>query len=181
MEERIYIGGLDPPRMMVLEVASHLDSIAGVQIHSKYLVSDDKTFFFINAVMEEGSALEKIANQYNNVTWKQCKLVMQAAAQPHLLERLALEQLQGKNDQGSQLPIQEEVAANQKIPCHLQIHKKYGDKAYHVDMKPCRADVCPVFAMHWRKCAASKKPIMRNWCKWNSATMWLCKPKRLPF
>ena len=122
MEERIYIGGLDPPRLTALEVASHLDSIAGVQIRSKYLVSDDKTFFFINAVTEEGSALEKIAKQYNNVTWKQCKLVVQAA-RPHLLERLALEQLQGKNLQGSQLPMQE-VAANQKIPCHLRIYKK---------------------------------------------------------
>ena len=117
MEERIYIGGLDPPCLMVLEVVSHLDSIAGVQVCSKYLVSDDKTFFFINAVMEEGLALEKIAKQYNNVTWKQCMLVVQAAW-PHLLEHLALEQLQGKNDQGSQLPIQE-VAANHKIPCHL--------------------------------------------------------------
>ena len=138
MEEIIYIGGLDPPRLTALEVASHLDSIAVVQIRSKYLVSDDKTFFFINAVTEEGSALEKIAKQYNNVTWKQCKLVVQAA-RPHLLERLALEQLQGKNLQGSQLPMQE-VAANQKIPCHLQIHKKYGEEAYHVDAKLCRAD-----------------------------------------
>ena len=94
---------------------SHLDSIAGVQIHSKFLVSNDKTFFFINAVTEEGLALEKIAKQYNNVTWKQCKLV-EKAAWPHLLECLAQEQLQGKNDQGSQLPIQE-MAANQMIPC----------------------------------------------------------------
>lgn len=138
MEERIYIGGLDPPRLTAQEVASRLDSIAGVQLRSKDLVSDDKTFFYVNAVAEEGSALEKITKQYNNVTWKRCKLVVRAA-RPHFLERLALERLQRKNDQESQLPMQK-VVEKQKIPRHLRIRKKYGEEAYHVDTKPRRAN-----------------------------------------
>jgi hypothetical protein len=146
---------------MAQEVASRLDSIAGVQLRSKDLVSDDKTFFYVNAVAEEGSALEKITKQYNNVTWKRCKLVVRAA-RPHFLERLALERLQRRNDQESQqLPIQK-VVEKQKIPRHLRIRKKYGEEAYHVDTKPRRANDWAGFCraleqMHRRRQAYRKK------------------------
>jgi hypothetical protein len=135
MEERIYIGGLDPPLLTAREVASRLDSIAGVHIRSKDLVGDDKSFFYVNAVAEDGSALEKIAKLYNNVTWKRCKLVVRAA-RPHFLERLAQERLQLK---GEEAPEQQGEGNKHKIPRHLRIRQKFGEEAHHVDTKPCLA------------------------------------------
>jgi len=131
--ERIYIGGLDPPRLTAEEVASRLDGIVGVEIRSKDLVGNDKNFFYINAVSKDGemSALDVIAKQYNNVTWKRCKLVVQAA-RPHFLERLAQERLEREQEQEKQ-----DVKETQSIPRHLRIRQKFGEEAHQVDTKPC--------------------------------------------
>ena len=129
--ERIYIGGLDPPRLTAEEVVSRLERIAGVDIRSKDLVGNEKSFFYVNAVSgNEISALDKIAKQYNNVTWKRCKLVVQAA-RPHFLERLAKERLQRNGPERQQK--EKEARA---IPRHLRIRQKFGEEAFPVDTKP---------------------------------------------
>lgn len=144
--ERIYIGGLDPSRLTAQEVASRLKtSVSGVEIQSTDLVGDDKNFFYINAVSNDtvSTALSKIAKQYNNVTWKRCKLIVQAA-RPHFLQRLAQERLQRQQQEN----LQPESRERRPIPRHLRIRQKFGAEAHQVDTKPCQtnewSDFCNV-------------------------------------
>ena len=146
--ERIYIGGLDPSRLTAQQVASRLEaSVSGVEIQSTDLVGGDKQFFYINVVSNDtdSTALSKIAKQYNNVTWKRCRLVVQAA-RPHFLERLAQERMQRQED-GQDLQAQE-PREGRPIPRHLRIRQKFGAEAHQVDTKPCRteewSDFCAV-------------------------------------
>lgn len=138
MEERIYIGGLNPPRLTAKEVAARLESVDGVEICSKDLVGGDKKFFYVNAISTDKiSALDKISKQYNNVIWKQCKLVVQAA-RPHFLERL--EQERQQREEQHQNDKEASLAARSHIPRHLKIRQKFGQQAHQVDTKPCRTD-----------------------------------------
>ena len=83
--ERIYIGGLDPPRLCAKDVLDRLESI----VELGTVEDRDKSFVHFTAEAKEPnvSALEAISKQYHNVKWKGCRLAV-AAARPHFLERL---------------------------------------------------------------------------------------------
>ena len=93
-KERIYIGGLDPPRLSGNDILRRLKSLNQIEVESSVICNrkdtdDNKPFFHITAVSkhDSDSALSIIAKQYHNVKWKGCKLVVEAA-KPHFLDRL---------------------------------------------------------------------------------------------
>jgi hypothetical protein len=145
--ERIYIGGLDPPRLKGSEILSRLQSLSDVEIQS-VIANEDKTFVHLTAVSKgEASALEIISKAYHNVKWKGCKLSV-ATARPHFLERLAEEirQRQEGKEKAALLatdPQQKPESkhnADPNIPRRLRIRRKFGDEAFHVDTKPVVAE-----------------------------------------
>ena len=92
--ERIYIGGLDPPRLSAKDVMNRLESLDDIELGSTVTKQDDddenhKSFFHLTAISKKptASALEIISKKYHNVKWKGCKLAVEAA-RPHFLERL---------------------------------------------------------------------------------------------
>jgi hypothetical protein len=108
IKERIYIGGLDPPRLSSTDVLRRLKAVKGIEIESvtccnnkdndddddsdddSYInENDNKPYLHVTAVSkdEDLTALSIISKQYHNVKWKGCKLVVEAA-KPHFLERL---------------------------------------------------------------------------------------------
>lgn len=137
--ERIYIGGLNPPKLTAKEVAARLDTIPDIEIHSTDLVGEEKSFFYVNATSTDvhSSALDKIAKLYNNVTWKQCKLVVEAA-RPHFLQRLEQERAERQRAAAIKNENEQDQQRQQKIPRHLRIRQKYGQEAHKVDTKPCQ-------------------------------------------
>jgi hypothetical protein len=144
--ERIYIGGLEPPRLKGSEILSRLQSLSDVEIQS-VIANEDKTFVHLTAVSTgDASALEIISKAYHNVKWKGCKLSV-AMARPHFLERLAEEvrQRQEGKEKAALLatdPQQTESKHNEdpNIPRRLRIRRKFGDEAFHVDTKPVVAE-----------------------------------------
>uniref|UniRef100_A0A7S2XNS1 RRM domain-containing protein n=1 Tax=Attheya septentrionalis TaxID=420275 RepID=A0A7S2XNS1_9STRA len=147
--ERIYVGGLDPDRLTVEEVARRLKSIEGIEVDS---VDPPKSheFFYVNArplssdISPSSSALEQISKLYHNVTWKQCKLKIETA-RPHFLERLRQEQIE-RSERSSQLLLDEqtELAKEKEEPeiikittkRHLRVRRRFGEEAFCVDTKP---------------------------------------------
>ena len=156
--ERIYIGGLDPPRLTPGDIIDRIRSLPSIEIQSVVL-NQDKPFVHLNATSKQGpgtSALAMIAKQYNNVKWKGCKLTVEAA-KPDFLERLEEERRQRQQQQQQQeqhrqnqdLVLATELDGNDgsfktrhniesNLPRRLRIRKKYGDEAYHVDTKPIK-------------------------------------------
>ena len=158
--ERIYIGGLDPPRLSAKDVMNRLESLDDIELGSTVTKQDDddenhKSFFHLTAISKKptASALEIISKKYHNVKWKGCKLAVEAA-RPHFLERLEEERRkrteQNQRQQQQQLLRDKELTSNEEeqkvdpstntIPRRLRIRKKYGDEAYHVDTKPWSVD-----------------------------------------
>jgi hypothetical protein len=100
--ERIYIGGLDPPRLTAEDILGRLKRLTTVQIESVETSASspdnnpnhkEKTYCHITAVSKEGvgeSALAIISKAYNNVKWKGCRIAVEAA-QPHFLQKLEQE------------------------------------------------------------------------------------------
>jgi hypothetical protein len=108
--ERIYIGGLDPPRLGGRDILQRLKAIEDVEIqpvttYDKSRENSDvedgdshdstRPFIHITAISKRGSdsALSIIAKHYHNVKWKGCKLAVEAA-KPSFLDRLTEERLQ---------------------------------------------------------------------------------------
>ncbi|GAX18923.1 hypothetical protein FisN_8Hh141 [Fistulifera solaris] len=132
--ERIYVGGVDPPRLTVEEVMHRMaaDVKDKVELQDMCLSS---IYCHFNAIsLQPGvSALETIRKLYNNVKWKGCKLKVEAA-KPHYLDRLAkerAERLAFTAEEETELP--EPVP----IPRHLKIRRGYGEESWKVDTKPC--------------------------------------------
>ena len=158
--ERIYIGGLDPPRLSPRDILRRLERLDTIEIVESIIPSvEEKPFFHLvvrpNAKEEEGgeqSALEIISKLYNNVVWKGCRMKVQAA-QPSFLDRLAEEiKLRQESSQSrSRQPSSDtELIENNNnrdeketslfTKRRLRIRRKYGDEAFHVDTKPVEVE-----------------------------------------
>eukprot|EP00536_Pseudo-nitzschia_multiseries_P012869 jgi/Psemu1/33319/gm1.33319_g len=165
VKERIYIGGLNPPRLSAKDIFRRLQSLNQIEIESasivdngkdddsssdEYITEDDnKPYLHITAVSkhDSDSALSIISKQYHNVKWKGCKLVVEKA-RPHFLERLEEERRQIRTEATEEKA--EEIAKTteaqksddpseaipSRIPRRLRVRKKFGDTAVHVDTKP---------------------------------------------
>ncbi|GAX12041.1 hypothetical protein FisN_8Lh141 [Fistulifera solaris] len=140
--ERIYVGGVDPPRLTVEEVMHRIaaDVKDKVELQDMCLSS---TYCHFNAIsLQSGvSALETIRKLYNNVKWKGCKLKVEAA-KPHYLDRLAKERAErvvSAEEEETELP--ESVP----IPRHLKIRRGYGEESWKVDTKPCEVSDWSMF------------------------------------
>lgn len=155
--ERIYIGGLDPPRLTGSEIVERLKAL-DIDLTTLTGVDKNKPYVHIAAVSKnsDSSALEIISKNYNNVKWKGCRLSVKAA-KPHFLERLEEERRQQQAEKQQQEQVetishdkkeedQEEKLepspkdAALRIPRRLRVRKKFGDEAYHVDTKPWSVD-----------------------------------------
>ncbi|KAL3912943.1 MAG: hypothetical protein SGILL_006689 [Bacillariaceae sp.] len=137
--ERIYVGGLDPPRLSPSEILKRLKAIAGIQISpSSTTLEDSKPYLHIEAVSKDPtqSALSIVAKQYHNVKWKGCKLVVEAA-RPHFLERLEGERKDRAVLTETALEVENDsLNVSSHLPRRLRVRKKFGDEAFHVDTKP---------------------------------------------
>jgi hypothetical protein len=145
--DRIFIGGLDPPRLTGEDMVSRLKSL-DIEVLS-VIDKKNKSFLHLTATSKGSeSALDIISKKYNNVKWKGCKISV-AEARPHFLERLEMERKElAEASQQSEMQQQEPVTAppdeenhpTSNIPRRLRIRKKFGDEAYHVDTKPWSVD-----------------------------------------
>ena len=164
--ERIYIGGLNPPRLTGADIVSRLKSL-DIEVLS-VIAKENKPFVHLTATSKgSDSALEIISRKYNNVKWKGCKLAV-AAARPHFLDLLEMERqhrtqqiialqrtetgtIQTSNNTTSD---EEHDDTSSALPRRLRIRKKFGEEAVHVDTKPWQVD---------------------NWAKFSKATSKLRK------
>jgi len=158
IEERIYIGGLNPPRLSGRDILRRLKSLDQIEIESASIVDkgndeddgnddDNRPYVHITAISkhDSDSALSIIHKQYHNVKWKGCKLVVEVA-KPHFLERLEQERRQrGSKAMATATKTATDTAENlvpntseapSRIPRRLRVRKKHGDPAVHVDTKP---------------------------------------------
>jgi len=94
------------------------------------------------------SGLEVIRKLYHNVTWKGCKLQVEAA-KPHYLERLAMERaeplqqrttLAEEDSHKTEIPsaaaTKDRTRQEPSLPRHLKIKRAYGQESWKVDTKP---------------------------------------------
>ena len=151
--ERLYIGGLDPPRLTVQDVLDRLLPVVQnqVELHN---ITERSSYCHFDAISlkEDRTALETISKLYNGVIWKGCKIRVQAA-KPHFLERLAREIQDRQKQQQQQFCVEdkaEEQSSAKKtstgtIPRHLKVRKGYGQVSFRVDTKPCRVSDLPSF------------------------------------
>lgn len=169
--ERIYIGGLDPPRLSGKDVAARLKSL-DIEVHS--IEDKGKCFIHLTATSTSGeeSALSKISQQYNNVKWKGCRLSV-AEAKPHFLQRLAIEQQERKEKEASEVDLNQHKSTEQvegqhdeeedenednapnRIPRRLRIRKKFGDEAFHVDTRPFSVE-------NWKNFCTAKRKLKKR-------------------
>jgi len=168
IKERIYIGGLDPPRLSGNDVLRRLKSINKIEIQSVVIdnhndddikdgATDDddvcdgngnKPYLHVTVVSkDDNSALSIISKLYHNVKWKGCKLVVEAA-KPHFLERLKQERQQRAKEMDilatyATIDLNSDAWMDKttgRIPRRLRIRKKHGDMAFNVDTKPWTVD-----------------------------------------
>jgi hypothetical protein len=157
--ERVYIGGLDPPHLTPSHVVERLEKLSGIQIISVD-ASDEKPFLHINvqSVHPNDTALSIISKTYNNVRWKGCKLMVQAA-QPHFLERIGQERearrqaIQQESAQQSRKDSHEdkENCTTSTLPRRLVIRQGHGIRAHPVDTKPCETTDWESFSKIWNQ------------------------------
>ncbi len=152
VRERIYIGGLNPPRLSGKDILRRLKSLDRIEIESSsiadndedegsdsdYIDTESKPYLHITAISNDDSvsALSILHKHYHNVKWKGCKLVVEPA-KPHFLERLAQERRDRETKEVE--VISEELVAEEaasRIPRRLRVRKKFGDTAVHIDTKP---------------------------------------------
>ncbi|CAJ1969178.1 unnamed protein product [Cylindrotheca closterium] len=164
--ERIYIGGLDPPRLSGKDIVSRLKSLDGIELQS--IVDKEKCFIHLTATSssQDQSALAIISQKYNNVKWKGCRLEV-AEAKPSFLQRLELERQERAEREAQEkesttavedTPSKEDEAEGQapsRIPRRLRIRKKFGDEAVHVDTRPFSVD-------NWKNFHAAKKKLLQR-------------------
>lgn len=139
--ERIYVGGLEPPRLKASEVVGRLRLLDGIEIKSVD-ADDANSFLHLNAqsLQENRSAFEIISKNYNNVKWKGCKLKIQIAKLP-FLQRLEQERHEHEKQRVTTLEesaIKPIIVSNPKLPRHLRIRQGFGLEAWRVDTKPCK-------------------------------------------
>lgn len=131
--ERIYVGGVDPPRLTVEELLSRITSdVKGKVEVQEMSISSIYCHFNATSLQPGVSALETIRKLYNNVKWKGCKIKVEAA-KPHYLERLTKERVERLVSLEEELPGRDPVP----IPRHLKIRRGYGEESWKVDTKPC--------------------------------------------
>lgn len=178
--ERIYIGGLNPPRLTVQDLLSRLkDSLGSVieilpDTSTKSLLDNDTACYVhlkvkVKDTNDKKSALEHIAKLYHNSTWKGCKLRVEAA-RPHFLDRLKQEiQDRKANQLAEATAIQEE---DQIIPeqsaCtrrHLKVRERYGEQVFSVDTKPYAVDSWKGMHGLLRKIERRKKHVQEEQLK----------------
>ncbi len=159
VRERIYIGGLNPPRLSARDILRRLKSLDRIQIESssvaeneddgsdsEYFESGSKPYLHVTAISNDESvtALSILHQHYHNVKWKGCKLVVESA-KPHFLERLAQERRdqetkKAEREAESTKVVQEtqtqDLEETSRIPRRLRVRKKFGDTAVHIDTKP---------------------------------------------
>lgn len=162
--ERIYIGGLNPPRLSGRDILGRLQSLDQIKIESSSIVDngnndnddgsetddsedDNRPYLHVTAISkhDSDSALSIIHKQYHNVKWKGCKLIVEVA-KPHFLERLeqerqaiamaAAEKIAIDTAEDQESDTSEAEAAQSRIPRRLRVRKKHGETAVHVDTKP---------------------------------------------
>ena len=189
--ERIYIGGLDPPRLTGKDVLRRLESLQHIEIVSASMANNrrnevdhiedyessknDRPYIHIAAISNHpsDSAFLIIHKHYHNVKWKGCKLVIELA-KPHFLERLKQERL---HQQLRLVPtaIPAESATNTTkdpeidkkklpslIPRRLRVRKKHGDGAVHVDTKPWTVETWSRFNKARHKLKAREQTHREN-------------------
>jgi len=173
--DRIYIGGLDPPRLTAQDVLSRLAvpaSTSGTNITSPTTRSGavtilslechpDKPYCHVTATIMTKtdtvgeiptSAFQVLYKTFNNVKWKGCRLTVQPA-QPHFLDRLRHEiQERDALRQQQQQQLEEDTTPpppqDNRVPRRrLRIRRKFGEEAYHVDTKPWTVDDWNMFRM----------------------------------
>lgn len=152
VRERIYIGGLNPPRLSGKDILRRLKSLDKIEIESSsivdndeddgsdsdYIDTDSKPYLHITAISNDDSvsALSILHKHYHNVKWKGCKLVVEPA-KPHFLERLAQERRERETKEDAVITEEPEAQeAASRIPRRLRVRKKFGDTAVHIDTKP---------------------------------------------
>lgn len=164
--ERIYIGGLDPPRLSGKDIVARLKPL---NIEVKTVEDKEKCYIHLTAKsLGDESALSIISQKYNNVKWKGCRLSV-AEAKPHFLQRLEMERqerearnalekdkvepkhatFEGASDDN------DEEGTNSRIPRRLRIRKKFGDEAVHVDTRPFSVDT-------WKNFYAAQKKLRKR-------------------
>jgi len=118
--ERIYVGGLNPQRLSIEDVADRLRRIVdvvsietcGERQKDDCFAGRGPSFFYVNARYAEkensedsrssatakaATALQVLSKAYNNVKWKGCTIRVEAA-RPHFLDRLKLERNQRERE-----------------------------------------------------------------------------------
>lgn len=164
--ERIYVGGFDPPNLSVSEFLQRLQDTPSLSSAVEILLPDTTTHFdeedaryiHLNVRRRRGkdddkndddteSALDKIAKLYHNVTWKGCKLKVQAA-KPHFLDRLQEEIKERQEAASLSTPSKKEGEEDDAINTsattsatttrrrYLKIKERYGEQSFSVDTKP---------------------------------------------
>ena len=116
---------------------------------------DNRNFFYLRAspssdseTSGSASALEILAKQYNNTTWKGCKLRVEAA-KPHFLERLEQERQHRRKGEENRLRDElstekgsaDSAADRSKTRRRLRIRQRFGEEAYNVDTHPQTIEV----------------------------------------
>ena len=132
--ERIYVGGVDPPRLTVEELLSRIASDVKDTVELQDMAISSIYCHFNATSLQPGvSALETIRKLYNNVKWKGCKIKVEAA-KPHYLERLVKER-----DERSVSLEQQQLSEREPVPIprHLKIRRGYGEESWKIDTKPC--------------------------------------------
>ena len=146
--ERVYIGGLDPSRLSVEDVLRRLQRTLQDQVELRHQIATKKKsycHFDVVSLQTDCTALEAIRKLYNNVTWKGCKIRVQAA-EPTFLERLARERQERLEKRQANPPTVTTKATLTAIPRHLKVKRTYGEGSWNVDTKPVEVTDWSAFA-----------------------------------
>jgi hypothetical protein len=190
IREKVYIGGLNPPRLSGRDILRRLKSLHQIEIESSSIPcegndqdeddeeecdQDSKPYLHITAISkhESDSALSIIHKQYHNVRWKGCKLVVEVA-KPHFLERLEEERRQRRSLlKAREAAAETEIDSGQdkesnlsedpsRIPRRLRVRKKHGDVAVHIDTKPWTVETWSRFNKARTKLKTREEKHMAN-------------------
>ena len=202
--ERVYIGGVEPPRLTVEQVLHRLREQAisssievlqdNIHLESKYV--------HVNAVSvgdtdpSSPSPVEVIRKLFHNVVWKGCKLKVERA-RPHLLDRLAQEREQRRSAILAKAEIEQCIAdgvQNDDAPARqfdkshplpqthrrfLRVRSRFQQEAHMVDTKPVVVTSWEDFQRHHRKRRAprtAKPPSSKTTAK-NESQLVAAKPQ----
>ena len=151
---RIYVGGINPPKLTVETVEQRMKSTLGNRIefvsfdHSQGKGSewgeDSRTFFFVSArgpkIGDEETAVnptDLLVKEYHNVKWKGCTLKVEPA-KLSFLDRLKVEREHAMKEELSrkdELNLKNSIetlneGTQPKIKRQLNIRKRHGEEKY---------------------------------------------------